>query len=316
MRSLLRSTLVLSVLLNGAVGRTQQVSDVTVEQQGQVLEIRYALEANGPMEVKLFVSTDHGKSWQGPLTNCTGDVGKNVSAGADKRIRWAVLEDRELVGDGIRFKVLANIEKPWLNPTMVYGSVTDIDGNTYATIQIGKQVWMAENLRTTRFRDGSIIPNVKDGMLWSKLSTGAWCNFDNDTGHDATYGKLYNWNAVADGRNLCPAGWHVPKDAEWTALTNYLGGSDVAGGKLKATTLWNAPNTGADNGVGFSGLPGGYRLNYNGSFGNLGLNGYWWSASASSAAFAWYRYLSVKLAGIDGNSNYKSHGMCVRCVRD
>jgi hypothetical protein len=196
----------------------QRVTNVTAEQQGQELLIHYHLEAEGPVEVLLYLSTDRGSRWEGPLKSCSGDVGPNVAPGTDKRIRWEVLKDRELVGDGIAFKVVAKggVKKDWLNPALTYGSVTDIDGNTYATIQIGTQVWMAENLRTTRYRNGDPIPNVTDKWKWGGLSRGAWCHYENDPKYEVPYGKLYNWHTVSDARKMCPTGWHVPYEAEWT----------------------------------------------------------------------------------------------------
>jgi hypothetical protein len=171
----MRIALLLALLCTAGHTRAQRVTNVTAEQQGQELLIHYHLEAEGPVEVLLYLSTDRGSRWEGPLKSCSGDVGPNVAPGTDKRIRWEVLKDRELVGDGIAFKVVAKggVKKDWLNPALTYGSVTDIDGNTYATIQIGKQVWMAENLRTTRYRNGDPITNVTDKGMWGGLSSGA-----------------------------------------------------------------------------------------------------------------------------------------------
>jgi len=197
----------------------------------------------------------------------------------------------------------------------LYGTVSDIDGNSYQTVLIGSQEWMAENLKTTRYRDGSTIPNVTDGTAWSQLTTGAWCNYDNSAANDATYGKLYNWYAAANP-NMCPQGWHVHTDAEWTTLTDHLGGVPVAGGKMKATTLWNVPNTGATNESGFSGLPGGFRDYHYGDFLNLGNYGLWWSASENGEEYAWYRYLNYGSAGVDRVNSNKKVGFCLRCVRD
>jgi uncharacterized protein (TIGR02145 family) len=194
-------------------------------------------------------------------------------------------------------------------------TVTDIDGNVYPAVQIGGQCWLAANLKTTRYNDGTTIPNVTDNTAWTQLNSGAWCNYENNSSYDATYGKLYNWYAAADP-NICPQGWHVPTDAECTALTGYLGGEGVAGGKMKGTTLWNAPNTGATNESGFSGLPGGSRLYNFGGFGALGSNSYWWSASEGGALGAWGRYLDGSSAGIFRFSYFKRDGFCVRCVRD
>jgi uncharacterized protein (TIGR02145 family) len=191
--------------------------------------------------------------------------------------------------------------------------VTDIDGNVYGTVVIGTQTWMAENLKTTRYKDGSSIPYVLDNTTWSNLSSGAWSYFNHDNNNNAIYGKLYNGYAVADTRGLCPAGWHVPADGEWTTLENYLGGSSVAGGKMKAvSSLWINPNTGATNESGFSGLPGGYRENV--SFLGLGEVGVWWSSSESSSSVAGIRYLNSFSSGQE--SFMKTYGFSVRCLKD
>lgn len=199
--------------------------------------------------------------------------------------------------------------------TEIYGSVTDIDGNVYATVLIGEQWWMAENLKTTRFADLTEIPNVTDGAAWILLDIPAWCNYENSAANDFTYGKLYNWFTVADPSNLCPTGWHVPTDAEWTILTDYLGGHSVAGGKMKSTSGWEAPNTGATNESGFSGLPRGFR-NTNGGFDSVGYYGYWWSSSESSTTSAWYRSLFYNDDLAFRTFNNKQNGFTVRCVQD
>lgn len=149
-------------------------------------------------------------------------------------------------------------------------TVTDYDGNVYQTVLIGDQCWMMENLKVTHYRNGDPIPHVTDGVTWGNLTSGAYCNYNNDEGNVATYGRLYNWYAVDDSRNIAPAGWHVPSDAEWQTLVDYLGGDAVAGGKMKeaGTTHWASPNTGATNESGFTALPGGgprprwYLLHY------------------------------------------------------
>jgi uncharacterized protein (TIGR02145 family) len=213
-----------------------------------------------------------------------------------------------------------------LNPNLTYGSVTDQNGNTYATIVIGTQEWMAENLRTTTYANGDPIPNVTDSTEWTQLTTGAWAHYDNNSSYNYPYGKLYNGYAVADPRNVCPTNWHVPTDAEWSALVNYLdpaNGSNgeystTAGGMMKSTgtQYWPAPNTGATNESGFSGLPGGGRYNLGGPFNALGYGGGWWSASESGAGYAWYRFLYYNNADVDRNNNPKRNGFSVRCLRD
>jgi len=195
-------------------------------------------------------------------------------------------------------------------------SVTDIDGNIYPVIEIGDQCWTKENLKTTKYADGSVIPNVTLDAQWLSLTTGAWCNYENSAGNDAVYGKLYNWHTVSDPRNVCPAGWHVPSDAEWTTLINFLGGDSIAGGKMKTTTGWQAPNTGATNESGFSGLPGGTRYFLDGSFNTIGNVGTWWSSSELNAGNAWYRTLGYSSGNAYRNYYGKRYGLSVRCLRD
>jgi uncharacterized protein (TIGR02145 family) len=197
------------------------------------------------------------------------------------------------------------------------GTVTDIDGNVYHTINIGNQIWMVENLKTTRYRDGTSIPNKTDASSWSSGTTGAYCDFSNNPINSKTYGLLYNWYAVNSSHNIAPTGWHVPTDAEWTMLINYLGGGSIAGGKLKevGTALWSSPNTGASNEWGFSALPGGCRSS-NGTFSLIGNEGNWWSASQISATNAWGRYMSYDYSFVGRNNSTKSYGFSVRCVKD
>jgi uncharacterized protein (TIGR02145 family) len=196
-----------------------------------------------------------------------------------------------------------------------------IDGYTYQTVNIGNQVWFAENLRTTKYANGDAIPNVTDGNQWSNLTTGAWVHFNNNSQYENPYGKLYNWYTVADPRNVCPVGWHVPSDAEWTVLTDYLGGVYVAGGKMKSTgnQYWNGTNTAATNESGFSGLPGGNR-NYTGPFFDVGMYGYWWSSTEDNTSWgglnAWFRTLSYTDGGVNRYDNNKHFGFSVRCLRD
>lgn len=206
--------------------------------------------------------------------------------------------------------------KPTLEGNITYGSITDIDGNTYKTVTIGTQTWMAENLKVTKYNDGIAIPNVTDDTAWGELTTGALCDYDNTPSNSETYGKLYNWHAVNTGK-LCPTGWHVPSDAEWTELTDYLGGTSVAGGKLKetGTTHWASPNTGATNETGFTALPGGRRIYYV-SFINIGYFGLWWSATESSATNAWYRAMYSDYSNVGRNDYSKELGCSVRCLRD
>jgi uncharacterized protein (TIGR02145 family) len=185
-------------------------------------------------------------------------------------------------------------------------------------VVIGTQQWMKENLDVATYRNGDIIPQVTDATAWAALTTGAWCYYNNNPNNGAIFAKLYNWYAVNDSRGLAPAGWHIPTDAEWTTLSTYLGGTTVAGGKMKTpgTTRWISPNTGATNESGFTGLPGGFRYN-NGPFGNAGYAGIWWSATQQDATYAWARQLPYD-SGSLGRTNFpnKNGGFSVRCIKD
>jgi uncharacterized protein (TIGR02145 family) len=196
-------------------------------------------------------------------------------------------------------------------------AVKDIDGNVYNTVQIGDQLWFAENLRTTHYNDGAHIQHVTDGATWSGLTTGARVYYDNDsTQYDTIYGALYNWSAVKTGK-LCPTDWHVATEEEWTVLTDYLGGEDVAGGKLKeaGTVYWYSPNIGATDEVGFKALPGGLRSE-SGSFSFVRNYGYWWSAAPSLSNNSWGRVLGFGSASVSRNFHDERNGFSVRCLRD
>jgi uncharacterized protein (TIGR02145 family) len=205
------------------------------------------------------------------------------------------------------------------NTSLTYGLMTDQNGNIYKTILIGTQTWMAENLRTAKYRNGEAISEVTDSVAWSKiLNTGAYCNFKNtrDTDSIVTYGRLYNWYAATDARNIAPTGWHLPTDDEWTTLTTYLGGESVAGDKLKesGTIHWDS-SSGADNSSGFTALPDGYRDN-NGAFGTIGGFGYWWSSSESSATFARLRFIASISSSAHRGTGAKVVGFSIRCIKD
>src|ERR1035437_5349172 len=177
--------------------------------------------------------------------------------------------------------------------------VTDIDGHQYKTVKIGKQVWMAENLNVSHFRNGDPITEAEDAGAWSQAGQErkpAWCYYDSNPVNGRTYHKLYNWYAVNDKRGLAPKGWHGPSKLEWADLTDYLGGDNVAGGKLKSTRGWESNGNGT-NVSGFAGLPGGYR-NDAGAFSDVGNVGFWWSSSESNTTKAWSRYLYYNGGGI------------------
>lgn len=200
----------------------------------------------------------------------------------------------------------------------------------FPSVAIGSQVWATKNLTVSTYRDGTPIPQVANSSQWQLLTTGAWCYYNNLTANGITYGKLYNWYAVAGiydvasladpalRKNLAPTGWHIPTDAEWSTLTSTLGGSAVAGGKMKETgTLhWDSPNTNATNSSGFTGFPGGARY-FGGTFGDyFGSTASWWSSTEKTADVAW----NLKLVNDDGktyrNEDAKGMGWNVRCIKN
>ena len=201
--------------------------------------------------------------------------------------------------------------------TFNFIACTDGDNNNYPSVTIGSQVWMAVNLKTTKYNLGNVITPVTDNTAWSTNTTGAYCNYSNTLANSDIYGRLYNWYVVASTNSLkvCPTGWHVPTDGEWTTLSTSLGGEIVAGGKLKETTTthWSSPNTDATNETGFTALPGGYR-DVSGSFGLVGTYSFWWSSSISGTTYAWYRYLVNSNGSIAGGDNDQKAGFYVRCL--
>ncbi len=240
--------------------------------------------------------------------------------------------------------------KPWLNPDLAYGSVTDIDGNAYATIRIGKHEWMAENLNVSRYQNGDTIPHIIDDGEWSELTAAGWCYYDNSPDYGVVVGKLYNWYVVSDKRNVCPSGWRVPTDAEWRDLeiaagvpesqvgkASERGGAIEAGRQLKsghwanfdflwtlADTMFNALGHDADtsataNRTGFSALAGGVRglVAQSGDFSLQGNWGMWWALTSENEPNIWVRTLRNQSNGI-GRDKYalKTFGMSMRCVRD
>lgn len=203
------------------------------------------------------------------------------------------------------------------NPNIIYGTMTDIEGNIYKTVQIGNQVWMAENLKTTKYNDGTPIPNVTEDGKWYYLKTGAYCNYGNLESNANIYGRLYNWYAVETGK-LAPEGWHVPTYAEMAELADYLGGFEIAGGKLKETGTihWQSPNVGATNESGYTALPCGLR-NYIGTFNSIGNYGLWWNSTEYDEYHAYNQYMSYDNEDLNKYIyRYKESGLSVRCVKD
>jgi uncharacterized protein (TIGR02145 family) len=234
-----------------------------------------------------------------------------------------VTSPRQVTGltDGTQYAfavsaVNAGGESGLSNEVTATPNIVDIDGNIYHAVTIGTQVWMVENLKTTRYNDGSAIPLVTNNSVWEFLETPGYCWYNDSAVYGNTYGALYNWYAVSTGK-LAPTGWHVPSDAEWEVLGTYLGGDLFGGGRLKetGTAHWISPNTGATNSSGFSALPGGFRYN-DGAFSSIGYNGRWWSSTATDASNSWFRYMFYLYPDVNREASNNAFGFSVRCVRD
>ncbi len=212
-----------------------------------------------------------------------------------------------------------------------YGTVTDIDGNVYSTLSIGSQIWMAENLKVTHYRNGDPITNITDESKWSSHITGAYCYYDNSSNNQKTYGNLYNWYAVNDNRNIAPTGWHIPTDAELTTLIDYLirygygyqgSGSDICK-SLASQSGWTVSTTeGAtgfeqltNNSSGFAALPGGCR-DPQGVFTFVEGYGFWWTTSPLDANEAMYLCLYSHYYDVFRASCSKNYGFSVRCIKN
>ncbi len=203
-----------------------------------------------------------------------------------------------------------------------FQSVADIEGNVYYAVNIGTQVWMAENLKTTRFNDGTVIPLVIDSAAWSNLRTPGYCWYDNSMPNNDAYGTLYNWytlDSESNGnKNVCPTGWHIPSDAEWSLLSTYLDGASIAGKKMKESGnfYWNSRFASGDNSSDFSALPGGKRSDDLPTFNGIGSSGLWWSSTSNTALLAIDRWIVADDNDIEGIRTIKQNGLSVRCLKN
>ena len=210
------------------------------------------------------------------------------------------------------------------NPELTYGTMTDQEGNVYKTIVIGTQEWMAENLNTSRYRNGNAIPTNLSPTAWASTTNGAWSYYNNEVGLSCPYGKLYNWYACNDARQICPAGWHLPSNEDWILLVYQFGGVNFAGGALRSTGTnqdasgyWTAPNAGATNISGFSALPGG-QIDLAGSSLYYGNSGLWWTSTQDTPNTVFSVELSYAGVGVGaiGAARQRNYGISVRCIRD
>jgi uncharacterized protein (TIGR02145 family) len=202
----------------------------------------------------------------------------------------------------------------WLNEPGP--QVNDIEGNAYNSVKIGNQIWITTNLKATKYSNGDLIGTTTTDITNESTPRYQWAYGNNESNVD-TYGRLYTWYTATDSRNVCPSGWHVPSDPEWTILTDFLDGRNSAGGKLKEAgiTHWRLPNTGATNETGFTALPGGYRYS-TGIFADIGEYGFWWSSTASSSFNAWDLHTGWSGGGMGSNEYNKTIGYSIRCLKN
>ena len=253
------------------------------------------------------------------------DVDKQVSVMDTKGVQADVDMDYTM-GDIIKFTGISGIYSTVVtsildaDKTITFNFIpcTDGDNNNYPVVEIGTQIWMEENLKTTKYNDEAEIPYKPVANEWKALSSPGYCWYDNDAAANKDiYGALYNWYAATNS-GICPSGWHVPAHTEWTTLINYLGNNIVAGGKLKETGTkhWNSPNTDATNESGFTGLPSGWR-NQDGTFLYIGMNEAWWSTTEYDTDYAYERGLNYESGqAFSVSFNPKKNGYSVRCVKD
>lgn len=311
---------------------TQPATNVS----GTVATLNGAVNANYLTTIVTFeygTTTSYGQTVTATQSPVTGSSNTNVSASITGLIEGTIYHFRVKAVNSLGTSDGSDVTFT----TTPLTTVTDIDGNSYNTIKIGTQVWMKENLKTTKYNDGTAIPTISDNTAWDALTTGAYNDYDNTPSNSTTYGRLYNWHAVDNnastkvasngGKNVCPTGWHVPNNVEWTTLTDYLtnngfgyegSGWDI-GKSMAAKSGWTsdptAGNVGNDqasnNSSGFTALPSGYRQ-VGGGYAYMGTITYWWSCSEDLAALG----MSNDNSGVYRHNTLIRHGFSVRCLRD
>jgi uncharacterized protein (TIGR02145 family) len=271
-------------------------------------EISLSWVDNCSFEIGYLIERDEGSGFVQ-----VGEVGEDVNTFSDTGL---------VAGNSYTYRVrgytLANNSDYSVPSSTTTFSCIDFDGNVYETVVIGDQEWMAENLKVTHYREGSVIPNLITDLNWTSTSSGAYSFYENNSNYGISYGVLYNWYAVTNAHNLAPEGWHIPTDTEWHNLITHLGGNSVAGGKLKEIGFdhWWSPNTDATNESGFTALPGGLRGWSSGSFISLAVSAYFWTATEDDSVYPWMYNLDYSNSEVGRNNTYRNNGASIRCVRD
>lgn len=325
---------------NGGVcpGLINSLNCSTLELQGYLTA---GVLVNGVM-ASINYSGGNGLGYPGQIINSTGVTGltASISAGSfangNGAITYIIAGTPATIGNAVFALSIGgqncNITLPVYdaslskhtcgtqnihNPTKNYENVKDKDGNDYKIVRIGSQIWMAENLKTTKYLNGDPVNNITLNSQWQNAVIGAYCSYENNLANDCPSGKLYNWFAVNDSRKICPAGWHIPTEEEWGVLSSFLGGDGIAGSKLKSTSqqLWeNSSEFLPNNSSGFSGLPGGFRSDF--GFYDNGFYGYWWTSSETDQDYAVSRGLFYDAPVFYKFDEKKTVGHSVRCMKD
>lgn len=315
------------LLLLLSIVYTQEITNITLEQRADgsgVVDVCYDLA--GTEDFSLFFITaeiNFNGEWL-PVSGASGDIGPTIEVGSNKCFEWNVKSQYpERYSDNVQIRIHANSDA---------GLCIDIDGNQYEIIQIGEQLWMSENLKTTHYQNGDPIRHITNNGDWGSYGGGLYGVYNNDPANADTYGNLYNWAVVEDSRGVCPEDWHIPSDDEFKTLEMFLGMSESEandtglrgtneGGKMKETGLehWNTPNTGATNESGFNGFPAGYRSESYGNYYSMGNYGFFWSSTEltyEGSSSAWNRVLNYFNSGVNRDDYSKQYGLSVRCLKD
>lgn len=296
----------------------EQIIGGTIGKIGNVFTVSVRMIDVATGEILIVTAYDHIGEIGGLLTK---GMKATVTRLMDSINKPTPLEDKQLV---------KNKSNTMFNDAGKTGTVTDIDGNVYKTVNISGQYWMAENLKVTRFRNGELIDNITSSDVWENLTTSAYCNYLNRIENAIEYGSLYNWYAVNDSRNIAPNGWHVPSDRMWKQLEMFLGMTlsevnDVGfrgryvGNRLKDSTsvYWSGSDSYAINRSGFSAIPAGFRWSNGTFFSPVSFNTYFWSSTVhSDYDYAWIRALFSDSSKVYRGIDHKSSGFSVRCVKD